>query len=58
MRSLPAERLSSDLVVSSPYATAQAAHTRATTIPWFIKKLVKERSSAVYFHVPRENRAH
>ena len=40
MRSLPGESASRDRVVSRPYATAQAAQTRATTTPWFVRKLL------------------
>src|SRR6185437_2373987 len=40
IRSLPGERRSRERVVSSPYATAQAAQTRATTTPWFVRKLL------------------
>src|SRR5947209_15540802 len=40
MRSLPGESTSRDRAVTRPYTTAQAAHTRATTTPWFVRKLL------------------
>src|SRR5271154_1744399 len=40
IRSLPGESASRDRVVTSPYTTAQAAQTRATTTPWFVRKLL------------------
>src|SRR5580693_3088147 len=40
IRSLPGERASRARVVTRPYTTAQAAHTRATTTPWFVRKLL------------------
>jgi len=42
MRSLPGDISSSERVVSAPYTTAQAAQTRATTTPWFVRKLLKK----------------
>ena len=38
--SLPGESASRDRVVTRPYTTAQAAQTRATTTPWFVRKLL------------------
>src|SRR5947199_200281 len=32
--------LSPNRAVTRPYTTAQAAHTRATTTPWFVRKLL------------------
>src|ERR1700685_1770635 len=47
IRSLPGESASRERVVTKPYTTAQAAHTRATTTPWFVRKLLNRKSSAV-----------
>src|ERR1700692_307241 len=38
--SLPGESASRDRVVTRPYTTAHAAQTRATTTPWFVRKLL------------------
>src|SRR5271155_6234924 len=38
--SLPGESASRDRVVTTPYTTAHAAQTRATTTPWFVRKLL------------------
>src|ERR1700677_3232645 len=38
--SLPGESARRDRVVTRPYSTAHAAQTRATTIPWFVRKLL------------------
>jgi hypothetical protein len=42
IRSLPGESANSARAVTAPYSTAQAAHTRATTTPWWLRKLLKE----------------
>ena len=41
MRSLPGERASRDRVVTESVGDRQAAQTRATTTPWFVRKLLK-----------------
>src|ERR1700678_3494276 len=38
--SLPGESASRDRAVTRPYTTAHAAQTRATTTPWFVRKLL------------------
>src|SRR5271169_3920634 len=38
--SLPGESASRDRVVTTPYTTAHAAQTSATTTPWFVRKLL------------------
>src|SRR5580704_3925672 len=38
--SLPGDSASRDRVVTRPYTTAHAAQTRATTTPWFVRKLL------------------
>src|ERR1700678_2864217 len=40
IRSLPGESASRDRVVTTPYTTAHAAQTSATTTPWFVRKLL------------------
>src|SRR4029077_1403456 len=42
MRSFPGDSASRERVVRRPYATAHPAQTRATTTPWFVRKLLKE----------------
>src|SRR5580704_16280335 len=54
--SLPGESASRARVVRRPYATAHAAQTRATTTPWFVRKLLKK-SSAVSWRAARGSRA-
>ena len=41
-RALLALSPGSERVVSRPYITAQPAQTRATTTPWFVRKLLKK----------------
>src|ERR1700679_3159635 len=52
--SLPGESASRDRVVNRPYTTAHAAHTRATTTPWLVRKLLN-RNPPRSVGVPRED---